>query len=175
MALPDTDRVWRRALAAFQLAGVLASGWYVWTRDIVPRLGLSSWPDIMAQAFFYVLLAWICGALTTFWIYYVLSLAEFPAAAGFSFRNSTPAMWIAPAIVLISTDWPAAFVVGLVLIGAATSQLIGRWGGIEPAAPAVAFGKPAMGAKPIFSAPWPDSAFSSSSSPVLLAALTAQA
>jgi hypothetical protein len=55
-----------------------------------------------------VTLAWICGGIVTFWVYFVLSLADLPRATRFSLRMSAPAMWFAPAIVLLSAPLAAA-------------------------------------------------------------------
>lgn len=74
-----------------------------------PRLGLESLASMFAEALLYVALAWICGAVVTFWVYFVVSLADVPRATRFSLRTSTPAMWFAPAIVLLSTPLAGAF------------------------------------------------------------------
>jgi hypothetical protein len=88
--------------AAGQVAGVLATGWFVWVNAVLPRLGLPSLTTTAVASLFYVMLAWICGAIVAFWIYLVVSLADLPRVARFSLRTSAPAMWFAPAIVLLS-------------------------------------------------------------------------
>src|ERR1035438_4085554 len=54
------------------------------------------------------------GAVVAFWVYFVVSLADVPHATRFSLRTSTPAMWFAPAIVLLSTPLAGAFAASLV-------------------------------------------------------------
>lgn len=168
-----SDKIGGRLIAAAQVAGVVATAWLIWTHNILPRLGLQPLASIVAQAFLWVILAWICGAVTTFWVYFVVSLAHLNAATRFSLRTSTPAMWFAPGIVLLSTPFPQAFAVSLLLIANATRQLIAQWGLIEspihamqpaPAEPALMFEQSSPGA-----------AFSWSSAPVLMASLCAQA
>ena len=114
-----------------QVAGVLASAWFVWVNSIAPRLGLPSPGSAVARALTYVALAWICGAVTTFCVYFVVSMADFQLATRFSVRSSAPAMWFAPAIVLLPAPFDAAIVVSLLLVANATRLLIFQWGAIE--------------------------------------------
>lgn len=168
-----SNQIGDRLIAAAQVAGVLATAWLVWTQNILPRLGLQSLASIIAEAFLWVALAWICGALTTFWVYFVVSLAGLNAAARFSLRNSAPAMWFAPAIVLLSTPFPQAFAVSLLFIANATRQLIAQWGIIESPihTPQTAHAEPAL----LFAPGPPEAVFSTNYAPVLMASLSAQA
>ena len=129
---------------------------------------------IAAEALFYVILAWIGGGIVTFWVYFVVALADLPRAARFSLRTSAPAMWFAPAIVLLSTPFAAAFLVSLLLVANATRQLISQWGVIESPTPRI---EP-VGARAalMFRTAPPETAFLSwNSAPVLMGAFTAQA
>jgi hypothetical protein len=98
---------------------------------VLPRLGLQSVAVIAGQAALYVTLAWLCGAIVTFWIYFVVSLADLPRTTRFSLASSSAAMWFAPAIVLLSAPVPGALTASLVLVANATRQLIAQWGIVE--------------------------------------------
>jgi len=172
--MPASNRIADRLIAAAQVAGVLATGWLVWINRVLPRLGLESVASMFAQALFYVTLAWICGGAVTFAVYFVVSLADLPRAARFSWRTSAPAMWFAPAIVLLSLPMAGAFAVSLFLVANATRQLIAQWGvidsrtaGMDPERT-----EPAL----MFRVTSPDVAFLSwNSVPVLMGSATAQA
>ncbi|MGC9950350.1 MAG: hypothetical protein ABSF64_28630 [Bryobacteraceae bacterium] len=168
-----SDKIADRLIAGFQVAGVLATGWFVWTYNILPRLGLQSLAGIAAEALFYVTLAWICGAVTTFLVYFVIALADLPGAARFSLRTSAPAMWFAPAIVLLSTRFAAAFPVSLLLIANATRQLISQWGII--ASPIHRREAARTEPTPMFSTASPEAVYSWTSAPFLMGSLLAQA
>lgn len=129
------DRAGQRLIFAAQVAGVLATGWFVWVTAVLPRIGLPALGWMIAETLFYVMAAWICGAIVTFGIYIVVSLAEAPEAARFSLGTSSPAMWFAPAIVLLSTPLVPAFAVSVFLIGNATRHLMSRWTAIESPLP----------------------------------------
>lgn len=163
-----------RLIAAAQVASLFATGWFVWIYRILPRLGLESLTSIAAQSLFYVILAWICGGIVTFCLYIVISLADLPGATRFSLRTSAPAMWFAPAIVLLSTPLPAAFAISVFLVANATRQLISQWGVIESALQTA--GPAEHDPAGLFQAAAPDAVFLSwKSAPVLMASLTAQA
>ena len=171
--MPASNKIGDRLIAAAQVAGVLAAAWFVWIHNVLPRLGLESLAGIASEALSYVVVAWICGALIAFCVYFIVSLEDLPRATRFSLRASTPAMWFAPAIVLLSTNFGAAFAVSLFLIANATRQLISRWGVIaSPIHRAEPVVEPAL----LFRVSGPDSAFLSwNSVPVLIGSLTAQA
>jgi hypothetical protein len=167
-------KIGERLIAAGQVAGVLATGWFVWVNAVLPRLGVASLTSMAVASLFYVTLAWICGAIVTFWIYLVVSLADLPHVARFSLRTAAPAMWFAPAIVLLSIPFAAAFAVSLFLIANATRHLVSEWAAIDsPIGPAIpAHVEPAL----LFRATGPDAAYLSwKSAPVLMGSLTAQA
>ena len=153
---------------------MLATGWFVWVNGVLPRFGLPSLAGLASEAILYVVLAWICGAITTFWVYFVVSLADLPRATRFSLRTSTPAMWFAPAIVLLSAPLAGAFAVSLFLVANATRLLISQWSVID---------SPLAGTEPVriepailFRTAGPDAAFVSwNKAPVLMGSFTAQA
>lgn len=162
-----------RLIPTVQVGCVLASAWFVWIHHILPRLGLEPLTGIAVEAFLYVAIAWICGAFIAFWVYFVVSLAELPHAARFSLRTSAPAMWFAPAVVLLPAPVPGAFGASLFLVAAATLQLIAQWGLAESP---VQRKEPAYnGPAPLFRTAGSDAAFLSRNSlPVLMGSFTAQ-
>jgi hypothetical protein len=174
MRVPASDKIGDRLIAAAQVAGVLATGWFVWISAVLPRLGLQSLARIAAEALFLVTLAWICGAVVTFWIYLVVSLTDLPHVMRFSLRSSAPAMWFAPAIVLLSLPLATAFVVSLFLVVNATRHLVAQWGAAQSPMHRLELAptEPAL----LFRTASPDAGFLSwSSVPVLMGSLTAQA
>jgi hypothetical protein len=52
--LTASNKLGDRLIAAAQVAGVLATGWFVWINAVLPRLGLQSLASIAAEALFYV-------------------------------------------------------------------------------------------------------------------------
>jgi hypothetical protein len=125
---PGASPEWgARFLATTQAAGVIASGWLVWFYIVLPQLGRHSLASLLGSALIYVSTAWICGGAITFCVYMVVSLVEMPDVIRFSVRSSAPAMWFAPAIILLSIPSPAAFVVSLVLVSHAARVLASLW------------------------------------------------
>jgi len=118
-------------MAIAQVAGLIAGAWLVWLYAVWPRLGGQSVAGMAAEALFYVAIAWICGAVITFCIYLVVSLADMPDVVRFSMRSAAPAMWFAPACILLSVPAVAAFAVSLVIVVNATRLLVGQWVSIE--------------------------------------------
>jgi len=172
--LSASNKIGDRLIAAAQVAGVLATAWFVWINSVLPRLGLQSVASIAVQALFCVAFAWICGAVVTFCVYFVVSLADLARATRFSLRTSAPAMWFAPAIVLLPAPFAAAFAVSLFLVANATRQLFAQWGVIE--SPIHRTEPPRADPAPFFYVASPDAAFLSwSSAPVLMGSFAAQA
>ena len=128
MRVSPSYKIGGRFIGAAQVAGVVATGWLVWIHNVRPRLGFESLAGMFAEALLYVVVAWICCGIVTFWVYFVVSLAELPEATRFSLRTSAPAMWFAPAIVLLSVLLPGTFAISLFLVANATRQLISQWG-----------------------------------------------
>jgi hypothetical protein len=174
MRVSASNKIGNRLIAAAQVAGVLATAWFVWVNHVLPRLGLQSVTSMFVQALFYVTFAWICGGVVTFSVYFVVSLADLPSATRFSLRSSAPAMWFAPAIVLLSIPVAGALVVSLFLVANATRQLISEWGVIE--SPIHRLGRAPTAPALMFRVASPEAAFLSwNSVPVLMGSFTAQA
>jgi hypothetical protein len=101
----------------------------------------------------------------------VVSLSDLARVARFTFRTSAPAMWFAPAIVLLSAPIAAAFAVSVLLVANATRLLISQWAAIESPIPLPepALTEPAL----LLSVASPDTPVLSA--PVLMGSFTAQA
>ncbi len=169
----EIGKIGGRLIAAARVACVVAGVWFVWTHNILPRLGFESLAGIFTEALSYVAVAWVGGAFIAFWVYFVVALADLPDATRFSLRAAAPAMWFVPSIVLLSVPVAGAVAASLFLIATATQQLIANWSSVEsPARPEAAFAEPAT----MFGSAGPDGTFLSwSSAPVLMASLSAQA
>jgi hypothetical protein len=174
MRVSTSHKIAGRLIAAAQIAGLLATAWYIWAHYVLPRLGFQSLVLTAAQSLLYVTLAWLCSAIVTFWVYFVAALADLPRASRFSLSSSSAAMWFAPAIVLLSAPVPGAFIVSLVLVANATRRLIAQWGIVDSPIHKVA----ALRAPPVllFRTAGPDADFLSwNSVPVLAGSFAAQA
>jgi hypothetical protein len=116
-----------RLLTIAQTICIFVMGWLVWSDAVLPRLRWKSAVDLASEACLFVILGWISAAAIAFAVYFVVSLADFPEAMHFSLRSAAPAMWFAPAVILASTPFPAAFLVSAILVANATRQLISKW------------------------------------------------
>lgn len=130
--MAPTHRSGVRLITLAQVAGVIFSGWLVWLYTVLPPTERQSLASLFAEASFYVLLAWSCGAAIIFCVYLVVSLADPPEVIRLSVRSSAPAMWFAPAFILLSAPVPAAAAVSLVLIVNASRMLVSHWVALEP-------------------------------------------
>ncbi|HUO32562.1 MAG TPA: hypothetical protein VMU80_25340 [Bryobacteraceae bacterium] len=171
--MPARLRTSERLMAIAQVAGVLATGWFVWITRVQPQAGSPSVASLAVEALCYTVAAWFSGAVITFCIYMVVALADLPEVINFSLRSSAPAMWFAPAVILLSIPMPAALAASLVLIGMATRQLVSRWATIEaPALGPVFLPDPSL----LFQSRGPNTTFLSwDAAPVLVVAMSAQA
>ena len=171
--MPALHRSSERLMAMAQVAGVLATGWFVWITRMRPQAGSPSFVALAVEALCYTVAAWFSGAVITFCIYMVIALADLPDVINFSLRSSAPAMWFAPAVILLSIPMPAALTASLVLIGIATRQLVSRWATIEPLEFTPVF---APDRSLLFQSTGPDTVFLSwESTPVLVVSMSAQA
>jgi len=170
--MPALLRTSERLMATAQVAGVLATGWFVWVSRVQPQAGSPSVTGMAVEALGYTVAAWFSGAVITFCIYMVVALADLPDVINFSMRSSAAAMWFAPAVILLSIPVPAALAAGLILIGIATRQLISRWAAIEAPVSGPVF----VPDRSLFQSTGPDTAFLSwDAAPVIMVSLCAQA
>src|SRR5579862_3538787 len=117
-----------RLTAILQVVGLVAGLWFITFQILLLPI---TPPGVLLQAVLCVATAWLGGLLIAFCVYMVVSLAAMPAVMRFSVRSSAPAMWFAPAIILLSIPSPAAFAVGLVLAANATRVLASLWVRVE--------------------------------------------
>jgi hypothetical protein len=103
----------RRFTLAIQIAGLAASGWFVWTQAVAAKLSYSGILTITAEAAYWVSVTWIASAL----IALVLFLVSDPdRGASAICSTATKAVWFAPAIILLSTFSVFGSAIGLVLV-----------------------------------------------------------
>lgn len=117
----------RRGLRlAFHLAGLVGTGWVVWTFSVLPRLAREPLPKIVADAAVYALLAGICGALIL--LATSLSVAQTRAEAlRLAWRSVPTAVWFAPAVLVIGNWSPVTVAAAIMLTISATQLLYGEW------------------------------------------------
>jgi hypothetical protein len=73
-----------------------------------------------------VLFSWVCAFCIRLSIFYAVSWDDFPDLLLASLRASAPAMWFAPAILLITTPSRAAMAIGLLLVANTTRLVVAR-------------------------------------------------
>jgi hypothetical protein len=123
----DQQATGNRVLLWAQIAGLIATAWLVWTFSVAPRLAEQSLGFVLLQAFSYVLLAWAASALIAFFVYMVISMADVGQVVRTSLRSAAPAMWFAPAIILLTALSAPATAAGLALLVNTTRLLVARW------------------------------------------------
>ncbi len=84
-----SHKIGDRFIASAQVAGMVATGWFVWIHNVRPRLGFESLAGQFGEALLYVALSWICGTVVMGWVYFVAATADPPRAVRFSLM-STP-------------------------------------------------------------------------------------
>src|SRR5437870_3166608 len=112
----------RRALPAF--AGLLLLAWLIWWKWIPWQAGRAAPGGLIGQALFFVLFSWACATgitLASFLAVSVDDLGDLFFAAVFA---SAPAMWLAPALLFLSTLNPLWMAVGLLLIANTVRLLV---------------------------------------------------
>ena len=127
-AEPNTPRSNRRGLIVpAQIAGLMGTGWIVWSRSIVPRLAHQSLWSIAAETLQYTLLACLAGALVTLALYFLIVRSVRRDAWVCAVRTSSTAIWFAPATILLSALSPVALPAALVLVTSVTHLLYSQW------------------------------------------------
>ncbi len=110
-----------------QAMGLAATTWLVWHYSLVHRIEQQTAASVIGSALLYILLAWSCSAIVTFYIYLIVSQLEPIDAIRASARSSAAGMWLAPAIILLSELSPVALITSLLLVVNTTRLLIWRW------------------------------------------------
>ncbi|HWB97019.1 MAG TPA: hypothetical protein VG672_09965, partial [Bryobacteraceae bacterium] len=114
------------ALAA-SIAGLIATGWLLWSISILPRLDREPPAVVFGEALQCALAAWAWSAAITLALYGVVSRSVPREAIPSILRTSTTAVWFAPATILLSEFSPASLAAALVLIISATRLLYFHW------------------------------------------------
>jgi hypothetical protein len=110
-----------------QIAGLIGTGWLMWSQSILPRLAFETPDRLILQAFGYALLA--CGASVsiTAILYLALVRSWNSEVLPLALRTSATAIWFGPATILLATLSPAAMFAALVLVVSATRLLYSEW------------------------------------------------
>lgn len=77
----------------------------------------------VAAALFFVVLAWACAAGIVLAVYLAFSVADFRLLGRAALFDSAPAMWLAPALLLLATRETTAGWLGLLLVSTAAVGL----------------------------------------------------
>jgi hypothetical protein len=114
-------------LLLIQVAGLAATGCFVWSQSIHPRLAYQSGDLLVAQAFLYALLACMVAALITAILYVALFRSFQPDTLPRVLRTSATAVWFGPATILLAVLSPATLIAGILLVISATRLLYSEW------------------------------------------------
>ena len=105
-----------RPALLLQAAGLAGATWLLAAEW--PTLVASGSPSaLIAAAFFYMLVAWLCAFGMTLWTYMAVSLDRFQDLLVGAARGSIPAMWFVPGMMLVMTPAaPVAIAIGLLMM-----------------------------------------------------------
>jgi hypothetical protein len=117
----------RPLLLLAQIAGLVATGWFIWSRSILLRLVFQSWSRLIAQALGYAMLACAVSAALTLALYLAIARSRHGAVLAMLLRTSATAVWFAPAVLLLSVFSPLALAAAVVLVVSATRLLYSEW------------------------------------------------
>jgi hypothetical protein len=115
-----------------QIAGLIGTGWLMWSRSILPRLAFETSDRLIAQAFGYALLACGASASITAILYLALVRSWNSDVLPLALRTSATAIWFGPATILLATLSPAAMFAALVLVVSGTRLLYSEWRLVAP-------------------------------------------
>ena len=116
----------RRLLRAAQAGAFLAAVWLIWAQSAAYRAQGRSLSTLIGHAVSYELFAWSLVAAITLWLYLGASLAPFLELLFAALGSSAPAMWLVPAILLLSAQTDAGTAIGLVLVANTVRLLVSR-------------------------------------------------
>lgn len=117
-------------LLGAQLMSLIVTGYVVWIAVAATAFFRGSLPTLIGRAVGFALLAWICNATLLAGIY-------FSSAEAISdhlrriVRASTTAVWIAPAIILMTEQSELAILAALILVVSATRGLYSDWRSVQ--------------------------------------------
>jgi len=110
-----------------QVAGLLGTGWLVWSASLVPRLDRQPLAFVIAEALEYALMAWAWSAAITFLLFLMVPKSNRSEAAAIALRTASTAVWFGPATILLSMFSPATLAAALILVVNATRLLSVHW------------------------------------------------
>jgi hypothetical protein len=116
-----------------QVAGLLATGWVVWTAAVLPKLTRQPLASIIGEALAQTLAACAASAAITLGLYLLIARSTRTDALIAAVRVSSTAVWFAPATLLLSALSPLFLGAALVLIISTTRLLYCEWRAIHPA------------------------------------------
>lgn len=113
------------ALAA-QTAVLLPLSWLAWVNVLAPQWRSGGLGPVLAEAATLVLTAWAASAFALVSVYMVVSTAGPEEILRLSLWSAAPAMWLAPAMILMSVLAPGPMLAGLFLLINVTGILVRR-------------------------------------------------
>jgi hypothetical protein len=122
----------RDLLVLAQFAGLLATGWVVWTTSVSPRLAHEPLARLVKEALKHTMVAGVSSAVITLGLYLLISRSSRVDALRMALRTSATAVWFAPATILLSAMSPVALGAALVLVVSTTRLLYSQWRWIHP-------------------------------------------
>jgi hypothetical protein len=110
-------------LALVQIAAMAASTALIWSRLLDGR---QSFKESIGQAIFYVLLVRACAFGIALFAFMAVSFDDIGDVLSAAFDASAHAMWLPPAVLLLSTLTPVGMAIGLLLIANTARLLVSR-------------------------------------------------
>jgi hypothetical protein len=117
----------RDLMLLVQVAGLLATGWLIWSVALLPRLNRESLADVITQTLAYTLLAFLASAVITVSLYLLIARSVSDDAIQMALRTSSTAVWFAAATILLAQLSLATLPAALVLVISATRLLYSQW------------------------------------------------
>ena len=125
----------RDLMLLVQVAGLLATGWLIWSVALLPRLNRESLADVITQTLAYTLLAFLASAAITVSLYLLIARSLSDDAIQMALRTSSTAVWFAAATILLAQLSLATLPAALVLVISATRLLYSQWRLAHPPEP----------------------------------------
>jgi hypothetical protein len=113
----------RTALAAGGLVGLIS---LVWSQRIPLQVWRQLDQELLWRALFYALFVWVFAFTITLCVYTATSMADSRQLLLASLGASVSAVWLSPALLLLSRREPAAMVFGFLLVANTARLLVSR-------------------------------------------------
>jgi hypothetical protein len=121
--VPEGERYLNRVVV---MLGLLATGWFIWTNSIGPRIGRAPLELLIGRAIGQVLVAGVCGEAIAMCAYLTV-LWTGRGRVRNPLRSALIATWYLPAMVLMFALTPLSVAAGAVLVFATTRVMVARW------------------------------------------------